>query len=275
LPVRILFIGEIVSKAGIHCVKTVLQDLRKEADLDFVIANGDGATSGYGIGKNHSIYLRKLGVDVITGGDQTFFKKDMVPHLQQASYILRPANLPPQSPGRGYSYYTVGTRTVGVISLLGQSGFHRIHGSNPFTFLPQLVQRLNEHTPIIVVDFHALTTAEKYSMFYHADGMVSAVLGTGTRVSTGDHQILPKGTAVMCDVGRTGSVDSVAGLDAKVEIRQFLSMIPERSSDTWERPEFQGVILEIDDDGKAVKIEPFRKRCEKGQREAAGVDSED
>ena len=262
MPVRVLFIGEIVSKAGVHCVKTILSDLRKELDLDFVIANGDGATSGYGIGKNHSIYLRKLGVDVITGGDQTFFKKDMVPHLQSASYILRPANLPPQSPGRGWRTYTVGTRSIGVINMLGQSGFHRIHGSSPFTFLPELAKRIQETTPIIIVDFHALTTAEKYSMFYHADGLVSAVIGTGTRVITGDHQVLPKGTAVVCDVGRTGSLDSVAGLNPKVEIRQFLSAIPERSSDTFANPELQGALLEIGDDGKALSIEPLRRACD-------------
>ena len=104
---RVLYIAEIVGKPGVYCVKTVLSRLRKEQQIDFVIANGDGATGGFGIGKNHSIYLRKLGIDVITGGDQTFFKKDIAEHIDKAYYMLRPANMPPEMPGRGWRHYSV------------------------------------------------------------------------------------------------------------------------------------------------------------------------
>ncbi|MFW5686512.1 MAG: TIGR00282 family metallophosphoesterase [Spirochaetota bacterium] len=257
---RILFIGEIVGKAGVFCVKSLLPSLRKELEVDFVVANGDGATGGFGIGKSHSVYLRKLGVDVITGGDQTFFKKDMVPHLESAYYMLRPTNYPPAAPGRGWRYYNLpGDQKVAVISMLGLSGFDRAHASNPFTYLPELASRVRKETPHIIMDFHATTTAEKYTMFFLADGEISAVIGTGTRVQTADAQVLPKGTAMIGDAGRTGSRDSVAGLDPGPEIRKFLTGVPERSSDTWVNLELQGVLVELADDGRATSITPLQR----------------
>lgn len=302
----------------------MLPALRKELEVDFVIANGDGATGGFGIGKNHAIYLRKLGIDVITSGDQIYYKKDMVVHIEKASYLLRPVNFPPENPGRGWRYYTVrtargaadlsadaapvepaanreepavepaadrtesadpghrtrrphppGTQTIAVVNLLGQSGFNRTHLSNPFTYLPELVARIKRETNIIIADFHALTTAEKSSMFYHADGRVSAVVGTGTRVITSDATVLPGGTAVVSDAGRTGSLDSVAGLDPKIEIQKFLNQIPERSKDAWDNLELQGVLLEIEEDGRASGIEIIRRRCaEVPNRDRDGKDNE-
>ncbi|MFW5686488.1 MAG: TIGR00282 family metallophosphoesterase [Spirochaetota bacterium] len=259
---RVLFIGEIVGKAGVYVVKTLLSGLRQELNADFVIANGDGATGGFGIGKNHAIYLRKLGVDVITGGDQTYYKKDMVPHIESAYYMLRPANYPPATPGRGWRYYNLpGDARVAVISMLGQSGFDRVHGSNPYTYLPELAARARKETPHVIVDFHATTTAEKYTMFYLADGEVSALIGTGTRIQTADAQIFPKGTAVIADAGRTGSRDSVSGLDPGPEIRKFVTGVPERSSDTWVNLELQGVLIDLADDGKATAITPLQRSC--------------
>ncbi|TVQ35288.1 MAG: YmdB family metallophosphoesterase [Spirochaetaceae bacterium] len=261
MNLRVLFVGEIVGRAGIFCIKSLLSEIRKRESIDLVVANGDGATGGFGIGKNHSIYLRKLGVDVITGGDQVYFKKDMVEHIDNAYYILRPANFPPGNPGRGWRYFNVKERKVGVVSMLGQSGFERVHLSNPFTFLPEIVERLKKETSTVIVDFHAVTTAEKYSMFHLADGMVSALIGTGQRVMTSDARVTPDGTATICDAGRTGSIDSVAGLDPGVEIRQFLTQMPERSQDAWTSPALQGAVIEIDPEGRAVSIETVNEQC--------------
>jgi len=255
MAIRVLYIGEIVGKAGVFCIKQALKTIKSEKNIDFVIANGEGTTGGFGIGKNHSIYLHKLGIDVITAGEKVYFKKDMVPHIGKASYILRPANYPPANPGRGWRVYQAGDKRIGVICLLGQSGFTRVHLSNPFTFLPELVSRVREETPLIVVDFHASTTAEKYSMFHHADGLVSAVIGSHTKVLSADEHIKPKGTAVICDSGRTGSFLSVGGLDPSIEIQQFLTQIPERSNEYWKSLELQGVIIDINNDGKAEHIE--------------------
>jgi len=255
---RVLCIGEIVGKTGVYTVKALLSRLKKEKSIDFVIANGEGTTGGFGIGKNHSIYLRKLGIDVITTGEKVYYKKDMVEHIQKAPYILRPANYPPGNPGRGWRIYEKDGRKIGVISLLGQSGFRRTHLSNPFTFLPEIVSRLKDEAHMIVLDFHATTTAEKYTMFYLADGKVSAVAGTHNKALTADAQILPGGTAVICDTGRTGSLMSVGGLDPEVEIRKFLNQIPERSRNWGVLPELQGVIIEIGEDGHATAIETLR-----------------
>jgi hypothetical protein len=240
-----------------------------------VSANGDGATGGFGIGKNHSIYLRKLGVDVITSGDQIFYKKDMVGHIETASYILRPANLPAAAPGRGWRYYNTEKGRIAVISLLGQSGYERIHPRNSFGYLPELVSRIKGETRTIIVDFHALATAEKYSFFYNADGLVTAAIGTGTRVQTADEQVLPKGTAVICDAGRTGSQDSVGGLDPEIEIRKYLTGIPERSRDAWGDLELQGVLLDIQEDGRCTKIERFRRKCKDAGNGGEGNDNQD
>ncbi|MFW5694500.1 MAG: TIGR00282 family metallophosphoesterase [Alkalispirochaeta sp.] len=302
---RILYIAEIVGKPGLYTVKTLLPRLKKEKQIDFVIANGDGVTGGFGIGKNHSIYLRKLGVDVITGGDMTFFKKDMAEHIEKAYYMLRPANLPPEMPGRGWRHFTVTpavadrssredhteTNTedspeatdseapvlpaepqtpageaqevrLAVISLLGQSGFERTHGSNPYTYLSNVLERLSKNSSAVLVDFHALTTAEKYTMFHHADGKVTAVLGSGQRVQTADPQVFPSGTAVICDAGRTGSQNSVGGMDPQPEIRKYLTRIPLRSEESWDQLELQGTILDLDlASGYVVGFEAIREEC--------------
>ena len=263
MGLKVLFIGEIVGKAGLYCVKKLLPEIKKENEVDFVIANGEGTTGGFGIGKNHSVYLRKMGIDVITTGEKTFFKKDMVDHIQFAPYILRPANFPYGVPGRGWKVYQTEKGKIGVISLLGNSGFYRIHLSNPFSYLPELINKIKKETDIIILDFHAATTAEKKTMFYHADGKVSAVIGTHNKVLTADEKVLPGGSAVICDTGRTGSIDSVGGLDPEIEIRKFLTQVPERSKDFWENLELQGVILDIDTEtGKAVSITRIRKSCE-------------
>jgi hypothetical protein len=265
LSTRVIFIAELVGKAGVFCVKTLLKDLREEHSADFVIANGDGATGGFGIGKSHAVYLRKMGVDVITGGDQIYFKKDLVGHISKAPYILRPANFPPDAPGRGYRHFKIdelGERRIGVISLLGQSGFDRASASNPFTYLPEIVSRLKETTNLLILDFHTPTTAEKSTMIYHADGHVSAMFGTGMRVMTADARVTDKHTAVISDTGRTGSLDSVSGLEPEIEIRRYLKGIPERSRDAWSQPTLQGAVVEFDDEGRAVSIETIRLACE-------------
>ena len=262
MGLKVLFIGEIVGKAGLYCIKKLLPEIKKDYEIDFVIANGEGVTGGFGIGKNHSMYLRKLGVDVITTGEKTFFKKDMVEHIELSPYILRPANFPYGVPGRGWKIYQTEKGRVGVISLLGNSGFQRVHLSNPFSYLPELAARLKKETDIIILDFHAATTAEKKTMFYHADGKISAVIGTHTKVLTADNKVLPEGTAVICDTGRTGSIDSVGGLDPEIEINKFITQVPERSKDFWDNLELQGAVIDIDTEtGKSNSIERIRKPC--------------
>lgn len=258
MSIRILALGEIVGKPGIYTIKSGLKKLKQEQQIDLVIANGEGATGGFGIGKNHSIYLKKIGIDVITTGEKTFYKKDMVDQITRAPYILRPANYPPMNPGRGWRTFRVGDKDVAVLTLLGQSEYSRIHLSNPFSFLDMILEKIRTVTPWIIVQFHAATTAEKRAMFFHADGRVSAVVGTHNKALTADAEVFPKGTAVITDNGRCGSQISVGGLDPEVEIRKFLTQIPERSQDCWDGLELQGVIITLGDDGRAENIETLR-----------------
>ena len=191
-----------------------------------------------------------------------------------AYYILRPANYPPGTPGRGWRLFNVpGQKKVAVISMLGQSGYDRVHVSNPYTYLPELIGRARVETPHVIVDFHAVTTAEKNTMFHHLDGTVSAILGTGTRVQTADAIVMPNGTATITDTGRTGSIDSVSGLDPGPELRKFLTQVPERSTDTWVSLELQGVVVDTDDDGKAVSIETLQRKCKEKASDRASSDS--
>ena len=259
---KVLFLGEIVGSSGVFCVKSLLSTIKKEKNIDFVAANADGATGGFGIGKNHSIYLHKLGIDVITTGECAYYKLDMVPHIAKAPYILRAANFPYGNPGRGWLVHTLSDGTkVAVINLLGQSGYPRTHLTNALSFLPKLVEKIQQETPNIIVDFHAVTTAEKQTLFHHMDGEVSAIIGTHAKALSSDERVLPNGTAVICDAGRTGSLNSVGGFDPEIEIRKYLTQVPERSRAGWEMLELQGVIITINGDGRASSIERIRWPC--------------
>jgi metallophosphoesterase (TIGR00282 family) len=271
---RILYIGEIVGSPGVFCLKTRLADLKEEQNIDFVIACGDGATGGFGIGKNHSIYLHKLGVDAITSGECVYYKKDMVTHIVKASYVLRAANYPFGNPGRGWNVFRVQDRSVGVVSMLGQSGFNRVHLNNPFLMMEKILEKISAETKTVIVDFHASTTAEKYTMFYYLDGKVTAVLGSHTKVLTADAHVLPGGTAVIAGTGRTGSRYSVGGLEPEIEIRKFLTQIHEQSRVSWKDLELQGVLIETDEEGKALNIEIVREACEAEDHEGTGNSQE-
>ncbi|MCP4176140.1 MAG: YmdB family metallophosphoesterase [bacterium] len=264
---NILFIGEIVGKAGIFTVKNSLKDLKEIYNIDFIIANGNGTTGGFGIGKNHSVYLKKLGINVITTGECAYYKKDIVQHFPKTPYLLRPANYPPGNPGRGWGIYNLADQKIGIINILGLFGYSRVHLSNPYTYLPELVKKLKQETDSIIVNFHSLTTAEKQTMFHHMDGSVSAILGTGTKSLAADASITAKGTAIISDCGRTGALQSVGGLDPDTEIQKLITQIPERSIDYWNDQHLQGVVINIDANGKSIKIDTINYKCKVSNNE--------
>jgi 2',3'-cyclic-nucleotide 2'-phosphodiesterase len=262
LGIRILYIGEIVGKAGIWCVKNALPVLKQSEKPDLVIANGDGTTGSFGLGRQHAGYLRKMGIDVITGGECIFYKKDLVEGFDSIPYVIRPANFPSESPGRGWRFAQVGNQRVAIVSLLGRVGFNRVHSENPFTALPLLADRLHQETPYVIVDFHAGATAEKQAFFFHADGKVSAVIGSHGRVQTSDETILPNGCGVITDAGRTGSMDSVGGVDPQLKIREYVTRIPDWSRDAWAKPSLQGVVIDLDKSGKTSAIRRIMMDCD-------------
>ncbi|MFP3089761.1 YmdB family metallophosphoesterase [Treponema sp. TIM-1] len=254
----ILYVAEIVGKVGVYAFKTGLAELKKRHTIDFVIACGDGATGGNGLGRNHAAYLHKLGADVLTTGECCFYKKDLVENIAHIPYVLRPFNLSPGAPGIGSRIFKSPLGKIGVAVLLGQSGYGKLHGDNPFYALPALLERLRQETPLVVIDFHAGATAEKHTLFTMAAGNCSAVIGSHCRVQTADEGILPGGTAVITDAGRTGSIDSVGGTDKTERITEYLTGIPDRTRDAWDRPELQGVLFELDPAGKALSIQRIR-----------------
>ncbi|MCL2601390.1 MAG: YmdB family metallophosphoesterase [Treponema sp.] len=257
---KILYIAEIIGKAGVYALKKCLPDIKKEKNPDFVIACADGATGGNGLGRNHAAYIRKLGVHVLTTGECCFYKKDLTENISQLPYVLRPENLNAEAPGIGCRvYYTTvdgnPKQKVAVAVLLGQSGFNRMHANSPFSGLAALLERLRQETPYTVIDFHALATAEKQTFFAMADGSCSAVIGSHTRVQTADERILPGGTVVITDAGRTGSIESVGGCSRESRIREYISGIPDWTKDAWEKPALQGLFFELAGNGKAVTVE--------------------
>ena len=260
---KILYIAEIVGKAGIYALKKCLPELKKEKNPDFIIACADGATGGNGLGRNHAAYIRKLGVQVLTTGECCFYKKDLTENLGKIPYVLRPDNLNIEAPGIGSRVFHTGGgnktgQKVAVAVLLGQSGFGRLHGNNPFSGLPALLERLRLETPYVVIDFHAQATAEKQTLFAMAKGLCSAVIGSHTRVQTADEQIAD-GTAFITDAGRTGSSFSVGGCDIDTRVNEYLSGIPDWTREAWDKPELQGVLVDIGEDGKAISIERIRR----------------
>ena len=256
---KILYVAEIVGKAGIYALKNCLPELNKKKAPDFVIACADGATGGNGLGRNHAAYIRKLGVEVITTGECCFYKKDLTENLGKIPYVLRPFNLNMEAPGIGSRIFHTGNKQkVAVAVLLGQSGFGRLHGNNPFSPLPALLERLRQETPYVIIDFHAQATGEKQTFFALADGACSAVIGSHTRVQTADERILPAGTAVITDAGRTGSIESIWGCDRDSRIKEYLSGIPDWTMEAWEKPELQGLFFEITENGRALSVERIR-----------------
>jgi len=267
---KILYVAEIVGKAGIYAFRKALPELKRTKPWDFLIACADGATGGGGLGRNHAAYLHKLGANVLTTGECCFYKKDLTEEFERLPYVLRPDNLNPEAPGFGSRIYRAGGGKIAVAVLLGQNGFGRLHASSPFAHLPAMLERLRRETPCVLVDFHAQATAEKKALFLAADGLCSAVVGSHTRVQTADECVLPGGTAVIGDAGRTGSSESVGGCETASRIREYLSGIPDWTKDAWERPALQGVYVDIGTDGKARSIERVRIDVEEAENRGKG-----
>ena len=255
---RVLYIAELVGKAGVYALKKAMPELKRRWPWDFLIVCADGTTGGNGLGRNHAAYLHKLGADVLTTGECCFYKKDLTENIEKLPYILRPDNLNPDAPGFGSRVYKTGKGKVAVAVLLGQSGFGRLHSNSPFVHLPMLLERFRLETPYVIIDFHAQASAEKKTLFFAADGRCSAVIGSHTRVQTADEHILPGGTAVISDAGRTGSAESIGGCEITSRIQEYLSGIPDWTKDAWNQPVLQGVFIDIGTDGKARSIERIR-----------------
>ncbi len=258
---RLLFIGDVVGQPGRRAVEQLLPLLRKSHSADVVIANGENSAGGAGITPGTAKELLEAGVDVITSGDHLWDQKEVIELLATDAPLIRPANYPQGTPGQGSLVLRKqGLAPVGVLNLQGRTFMPALE--NPFSVATVEVQRLRKETPIIFVDMHAEATSEKVALARMLDGTVSAVVGTHTHVQTADEQILPGGTAFLCDAGFTGPHDGVIGRTAEPVIRRFLSGMPQRFDVGKNDVKLQGALIEIDDGtGRAMSITRISHTC--------------
>ena len=252
---KVLFIGDIVGSIGRDAVEKYLPRLKKKYGIDVVIANGENAAAGRGI--TRSIYndLLQMGVDVITMGNHTWDNKDIFDFIDEADYLIRPANFSEDAPGKGMTQVSKNGVTISVINLHGRV-FLPPH-EDPFKMADELVAEAKKVSPIVFVDFHAEATSEKIALGWHLDGKASVVVGTHTHVQTADNRIYPGGTAYITDVGMTGPYDEILGMKKESVIYRFQTNMPTRFEvPKTGREVLSGFFIEIDDKtGKALRQE--------------------
>jgi 2',3'-cyclic-nucleotide 2'-phosphodiesterase len=252
---NILFIGDIFASSGRSIVAEHLPGLIQTYQVDLTIANGENSAGGFGITPLIAEELLALGVDVLTGGNHSFDKREIYDYLGRQPRLLRPANYPSDLPGTGF--YTGTTRTgiaYAVFNLQGRAGMADI--DCPFRKADQLLQAMAPETRVRFVDFHAEMTSEKVAMGWYLDGRVSAMVGTHTHIPTADSRILPGGTAYQTDAGMTGPYRSVIGVDKDMIIRRFLSGIGGRMEAAKDGVELHGAVINVDETtGKARTID--------------------
>jgi 2',3'-cyclic-nucleotide 2'-phosphodiesterase len=222
---NILFVGDVFGRPGREALLRWLPEFRSERAVDFVIANGENAANGAGITSRLALKLLGGGVDVVTTGNHVWRQKEVYPFLATDERIVRPANYPSGSPGRGVTTRPAADGTpVAVINLAGELFMNT--GMSPFRIVDRLVEQAQELADAVIVDLHAEATSEKVAMGHYLDGRVTAVLGTHTHVQTSDARVLPGGTAYMTDVGMTGPLESVIGVRTEIIIQRFLTELP-------------------------------------------------
>jgi metallophosphoesterase (TIGR00282 family) len=243
---RILFIGDIVGSPGRHIVRERLADLVEHRQIDLVIANGENSASGFGITPKIVEELLGLGIEVITGGNHSWDRKEILEYMPHQPRLLRPANFPAMNPGTGLF---VGESKKGVkYAVLNLQG--RIFlpaNDDPFASADKLLATLPQDVAFVFVDMHAETTSEKIAFGWYLDGRVTAVVGTHTHVATADERVLPKGTAYITDVGMTGPHDGVIGMDRIGIIKKFLDGMPARFEVAAGNVQMNAVLIDVDE----------------------------
>ena len=254
---RILFIGDIVGKAGRTILRRAIEPLVAHHRVDLVIANVENAAGGFGITRDIGEAIRDVGVDVMTSGNHIWDKKEALGYIDVEPRLVRPANYPTGAPGRGRCTATTAAGDpVGVINVMGRIFMAPL--DNPFGVVLQEIDAIRTEAKIIIVDFHAEATSEKIAMGWHLDGKVTAVVGTHTHVQTADAQVLPNGTAYITDVGMTGPHASVIGVETDAALSRFVSGLPTRFDTATGNPKLHAVIVEADpQSGQATGITPL------------------
>lgn len=253
---HLLFLGDIVGRPGRDLVRRHVRALASHVRADVVIANGENAAGGAGITRENMLEILNAGVDVITTGNHVWDKRETLEFIGGEPRLLRPANYPNGTPGRGSHVVTGGHGVrVGVINVMGRIFMNPL--DDPFRVVEQEIARVKDDgAQVIFVDFHAEATSEKMALAYHLDGKVAAVIGTHTHVQTADERILAGGTAALTDVGMTGPHDGVIGMDKDGVVARFVSAMPARFDSATGDARLHGVSIGVDaTTGKATSIE--------------------
>jgi 2',3'-cyclic-nucleotide 2'-phosphodiesterase len=266
---RILFIGDIVGSPGRQIVHDRLADLVAQRKIDLVIANGENSAAGFGITPRIAEELLQTDIAVLTGGNHSWDKREILDYMPHEPRLLRPANFPDGIPGSGL-YIGIAKNGVKycVINLQGRIFLPAIE--DPFREVDELLASLPPDVAVVFVDMHAETTSEKVALGWYLDGRATVVVGTHTHVATADERVLPLGTAYITDVGMTGPHSGVIGMDKEAIIRKFLNSLPARFEVANGDVQMNAVLIETDDDGprnsarrlRAKSIERLRLRAD-------------
>ncbi|MBY0548258.1 MAG: TIGR00282 family metallophosphoesterase [Candidatus Obscuribacterales bacterium] len=253
--IKILFFGDIIGKPGRRALVKYLKSNKSGADL--IIANAENAAHGFGVQEQHIIELQDAGVQVFTGGNHTFDRREIFEFVERYPYVLRPANYPDGTPGRGSCVIDIGPCKIGVLNLHGRVFMEPL--GSPFLFADKIIEELQRETTIIFVDFHAEATAEKQALGWYLDGRVSVVVGTHTHVQTADERILPKGTAYITDAGACSPINSVIGMELDGVFRRMVKQLPSRFEVAAGKAAVCGIEATVDvETGKAIGIKRIR-----------------
>jgi len=250
----ILVLGDVVGKPGRKALAQNLEALVEEVNADFVIANGENASGGLGITPQVAEELLALPIDMLTSGNHIWKHKEIKKYLDTQEKLLRPANYPEGSPGRGAGLYQAGNGvTVGVLNLEGLLFMNAL--PCPFRTADSKLEALRQKTNLVIVDFHAEATSEKRALGHYLDGRVTAVVGTHTHIPTADAEVLPGGTGYITDLGMCGPTDSVIGVRKEHAIARFTDKLPTAFQVAKDRVKIQGVVIVADTkSGKCLEI---------------------
>ncbi len=251
---KILAIGDIVATVGVNFIRDNLPAIKAELGIDLCIANGENSAIGNGITRKIADGLIQSGIDILTMGNHTFDKGEVVTLMNEGMPIIRPANYPSGTAGNGCYLFNIKGMSVAVVNLLGRVFLNPVEC--PFRTVDYLLECLKgDNVDVIIVDFHAEATSEKQAMGHYLDGRATCLFGTHTHVQTADECILPKGMAYISDLGMTGPGNSVLGVKSNLVINRFITCIPCRLEPSDNPAIFNSIILEVDDSTKkAVSI---------------------
>ena len=252
---KLLFVGDVIGKPGRRALRNLLPRLVDRHRADYAVVNVENSAGGFGITPEVLKDIQDLPIDVFTTGNHVWDKKEGVEILDRVPNLLRPANYPEGNPGKGVHVgETAAGIPVAVVNLEGMVFMSNL--DSPFRVADRLLKELDPGVKVVLVDFHAEATSEKQAMGFYLDGRVSAVLGTHTHVPTADERVLPKGTALLTDVGMTGPYESIIGMRADKVLKRFLLQTPSSFEVAKRDVRLAGAVIEVDEaTGKARSIE--------------------